>query len=265
MNLRSQQQNASPIPAKLSPQTTASYLESKIRQVNQVLVIEAEELVREMLVNVVVAQGHGVITASDGCAALTLLKSLKLSQGNFPFDLIILAWTLPKIDGIELCRWLRHQGNCVPILVLISKESEADPISVIEAGANDYLPKPFSAQELITRCRVLWHCYNLSRLPESKVLHFKEVNLYAQEHRVVIRGKQVNISPKEFRLLELFMTHPGLVWSRQQLFEQVWGPNFAGRTKTLDVHISWLRQKLELNPGRPQYIKTVPKVGYRFG
>lgn len=265
MILTSQENNALPVPTKLYPEITPNALSPKITQVNQVLVVEAENLIREKLVKDLTTEGYEVITASDGHAASTLLQSLKLSQEKFPFDLIVLAWMLPKVDGLELCRWLRHQGNLVPVLVLSVNGSEADRISVLEAGADDCLPKPFITQELIARCRALLRRHHLDRLPEPMVLQFEEVSLYPQEHRVVVRGKQVNLSLKEFRLLELFMSQPGRAWSRQQLFEQVWGPNFTGGTKTLDVHIRWLREKLELRPGRPKYIITVPRIGYRFG
>lgn len=234
-------------------------------QVNQVFVVEAEEAIRETLVKAIIAEGYGVITASDGHAASTLLQSLELSQEKFPFDLIILALMLPKADELQLCRWLRHQGNLVPILVLTAKGSEADRISVLEAGADDYLSKPFSTQELIAHCRALLRRYHLCRLPEPMVLQFEELSLYPQEHRVLVRGKQVHLSLKEFRLLELFMSSPGRVWSRQQLFEQLWEPDFTGISKNVDVHIRHLREKLELRPRRPKYITTVPRVGYRFG
>lgn len=231
----------------------------------QVFVVEAEDPIRETLVKAMIAEGHGVIAASDGRAAATLLQSLELNQSKFPFNLIILAWMLPKVDGLELCRWLRHQGNFVPILVLSAKGSEANRISVLEAGADDYLPKPFGRQELIVHCQALLRRHHLDRLPKPMVLQFEELSLYPQEHRVLVRGKEVYLPPKEFRLLELFMSSPGRVWSRQQLFEQVWGADFAGIPKNVDVRIRWLRQKLELSPGQPKYIVTVPRVGYRFG
>jgi len=245
--------------------TTAISLLPKIRQMNQVFVVEAEDQIWETLVKALKTEGYGVITASDRCGALTLLQSLELNEEKSPFDLIILDWMLPKVDELELWHWLRHQGSFIPILVLIAKESEADLISALEAGADDYLSKPFSTQDLIARCRTLLHRRHFARLPEPAVLQFEEVSLYPQQHRVLVRGKEVGLSPKEFRLLELFISYPGRAWPRQQLFKQVWGPAFAGGTKTLDVHIRKLREKLELRPEQPEYITTVPRVGYRFG
>ncbi len=212
-----------------------------------------------------IAEGHGVVSASNGHTASTLLQSLDLSKEKLLFDLIILSWMLPKVDGQELCRWLSHQASFGPILVLSTKESEVDQISVLEAGADDYLLKPFDTQELIACCRALLRRPHLGRLPEPIVLQFEELSLYPQEHRVLVRGKEVYLSPKEFGLLKLLMNHPGRVWSRQELFEQLWEPNFAGIPKNVDVHIRRLRQKLELRPGQPKYLTTVPKIGYRLG
>lgn len=250
----------------MSPDTITSPTLPKIRQVKQVLIVEVEDAIREMLVKVMIAEGHEVISASNNYAALTLLQSLDKNNEKFPFDLIILAWTTHKTDDLELCRWLRGQGNLVPMLVLGTNNSETDCIYALEAGADGYLPKPFSTQDLVTRCRTLFrsNCFE-NRLPKRIVLQFEDLSLYPQEHRVIVRGKEVFLTPKEFRLLELLMSHPGQIWSRQQLFEQIWGLDFTGIAKNLDVHIRRLREKLELRPGRPRYIITVKKLGYRFG
>jgi len=232
---------------------------------NQVFVVEAEDPIRETLVKAMTVEGHGVVTASDGYTASTLLQSIDLNQEKFPFDLVILSWTLPKANGQQLCHQLRHQGNLVPILVLSAKANDAERISLLEAGVDNFLLKPFNTQELIALCRVLLRRHHFSPSPKPTVLQFDELSLYLQEHRLLVRGNEVYLSPKEFRLLELFMNHPGRIWSRQQLFEQLWGPDFAGISKNLDVQIRHLREKLELRPARPKYITTVPRIGYRFG
>jgi two-component system phosphate regulon response regulator PhoB len=172
---------------------------------------------------------------------------------------------LPQINGLDICRFLRHQGNPVPILILSAKGSETDRVLGLEVGADDYLTKPFSMRELIARCRALLRRQRLGSLPQVPILQFKDVSLYPQECRVKVRGEEANLSPKEFRLLELFMTYPRRVWSREQLLDQVWGTDFVGDSKTVDVHIRWLREKLEKDPSHPEYLVTVRGFGYRFG
>lgn len=246
-------------------QIMASPLKPTNKLVKQVFVLEAENSIRETLDIALKAEGYAVITASDSCAALTLLKNLDLNQGNFFFDLIICDCMSYEVDKLEICRWLRDQGNFVPILILSAIDSEADRIRALEAGADDFLLKPFSTQEFVVRCRALLRRHYLNCLPNPKVLQFEDVLVYPQEHRVLVRGKEAYLSPKLFRLLELFISNPRRVWSRQELFDQVWGSNLALDTKTLEVHIRWLREKIELRPNRPKYIITVPRIGYRFG
>ena len=238
---------------------------AEIGQMSRVLVVEDEDLIREMLVLALKGEGYAIVTATDGRTALTLLQSAEPSLGEFPFDLVVLDLMLPQINGLDICRLLRHQGNPVPILILSAKGSETDRVLGLEVGADDYLTKPFSMRELIARCRALLRRQRIGSLPQATVLQFKEVTLYPQECRVLVRGQEVNLSPKEFRLLELFMNYPRRVWSREQLLDQVWGADFVGDSKTVDVHIRWLREKLEQEPSHPEYIVTVRGFGYRFG
>ncbi|MBW4572793.1 MAG: response regulator transcription factor [Tolypothrix carrinoi HA7290-LM1] len=238
---------------------------TEIANTSRILVVEDEELIREMLVVALEEEGYGVVTASDGRTAIEYLKNFEPNSGEVVFDLVILDLMLPQINGLDICRLLRHQGNPVPILMLSAKGSETDRVLGLEVGADDYLTKPFSMRELVARCRALLRRQRLSTLPVVPVLHYKEVTLNPQECRVMVRGQEVNLSPKEFRLLELFMSYARRVWSREQLLDQVWGPDFVGDSKTVDVHIRWLREKLELDPSRPEYIVTVRGFGYRFG
>jgi two-component system phosphate regulon response regulator PhoB len=150
-------------------------------------------------------------------------------------------------------------------LILSAKSSETDRVLGLEVGADDYLTKPFSMRELVARSRALLRRQRFSCLPQTPVLQMRDVMLNPQECRVTVRGEEVNLSPKEFRLLELFMSYPRRVWSRDQLIDQVWGPDFLGDTKTVDVHIRWLREKLEKDPSQPEYLITVRGFGYRFG
>ncbi len=236
-----------------------------IGQRSRVLIVEDEELIREMLVLALEEEGYGVVTASDGRSAVEYLKSFEPASGELPFDLVILDLMLPQINGLDICRLLRFQGNPVPILMLSAKGSETDRVLGLEVGADDYLTKPFSLRELVARCRALLRRQRLSCLPQLPVLQYKDVTLYPQECRVLVRGQEVGLSPKEFRLLELFMSYARRVWSREQLLDQVWGPDFVGDSKTVDVHIRWLREKLEQDPSRPEYLVTVRGFGYRFG
>lgn len=238
---------------------------SDIGQTSRILVVEDEELIQEMLVVALEEEGYGVITAPDGRSAVEYLKSFEPNSAELPFDLIILDLMLPQINGLDICRLLRHQGNPVPILMLSAKGSETDRVLGLEVGADDYLTKPFSMRELVARCRALLRRHRISTLPQLPVLKYKDVTLNPQECRVLVRGQEVNLSPKEFRLLELFMSYARRVWSREQLLDQVWGPDFVGDSKTVDVHIRWLREKLEQDPSHPEYIVTVRGFGYRFG
>jgi len=232
---------------------------------SRVLVVEDEELIREMLVLALEGEGYEVETATDGRLAVEQLQSYDANNNETVFDLVILDLMLPQINGLDICRLVRHQGNPVPILMLSAKGSETDRVLGLEVGADDYLSKPFSMRELVARCRALLRRQRLITTTEPPVLNYKEITLYPQECRVLVRGEEVNLSPKEFRLLELFMSYTRRVWSREQLLDQVWGPDFVGDSKTVDVHIRWLREKLEQEPSRPEYIVTVRGFGYRFG
>ncbi len=236
-----------------------------IGQRSRILLVEDEELIREMIVLALEEEGYGVVTAADGRSAVEQLKNFEANLGESTFDLVILDLMLPQINGLDVCRLLRYQGNPVPILMLSAKGSETDRVLGLEVGADDYLTKPFSMRELVARCRALLRRQRLSSLPQLPALNYKEITLYPQECRVLVRGQEVSLSPKEFRLLELFMSYARRVWSREQLLDQVWGPDFVGDSKTVDVHIRWLREKLEQDPSRPEYIVTVRGFGYRFG
>jgi len=231
----------------------------------RILVVEDEDLIREMLVLSLQEEGYKVSTATDGRTASNLLQAAEPNSPEFPYDLIVLDLMLPQINGLDICRWLRYQGNIIPVLILSAKASETDRVLGLEVGADDYITKPFSMPEFIARCRALLRRQRFSTLPQTPVLHYQEITLFPEECRVTVRGEEINLSPKEFRLLELFISSPRRVWSREQLIEQIWGPDFLGDTKTVDVHIRWLREKLEPDPSQPAYIVTIRGFGYRFG
>ncbi|NEO86654.1 MAG: response regulator transcription factor [Spirulina sp. SIO3F2] len=248
----------------LSLDTPKSFSMSELTTTPRVLVVEDETLIREMVCLALQEQGHDVVVAIDGRAAFELLDEAS-KPGGKAFDLIILDIMLPHLNGLDLCRLLRHNGNTIPILILSAKASETDRVLGLEVGADDYLTKPFSMRELIARCRALLRRQNFTAALPSSMLQVGEVALFVDECRVTVRGEEVSLSPKEFRLLELFMNAPRRVWSREQLIEQVWGMDFIGDTKTVDVHIRWLREKLEADPSKPEYLITVRGFGYRFG
>lgn len=245
-----------------TPQTPA---ESKLTQRNRILLIEDEDLIRDMIVVALEEEGYEVGTADSGRKALSILQSPDHNRHSVAPDLIILDLMLPEVNGLDICRLLRHQGDITPILVVSAKSSETDRVLGLEVGADDYLTKPFSMRELIARCRALLRRQKYSSSASNSVQKYRDISLFSQECRVTVRGTDVNLSPKEFRLLELFMSYPRRVWSREQLIEQVWGLDFMGDTKTVDVHIRWLREKLEQEPSQPEYLITVRGFGYRFG
>lgn len=249
-------------------------------KLGRVLVVEDEGLISETIGLALVDEGYDVVRAEDGRAALDLIHQLKESESNGSFgmgvslpqlcsrslDLIILDLMLPYINGLDLCRLIRREGITVPILMLSAKGSETDRVVGLEVGADDYLTKPFGIRELIARCRALLRRHHQFQVqPEQPSIKYQDIALYPQECRITVRGETVNFSPKEFKILELFMSYPRRVWSREQLLERIWGPDFIGDSKTVDVHIRWLREKLEVDPSSPTYLVTVRGFGYRFG
>lgn len=237
----------------------------KLAQGNHVLVVEDEDLIRDMLVLALEEEGYQVTATEDGQTALNYLSGSESPIAEFNFDLILLDIMLPKVNGLDLCRLLRHKGNPVPILILSAKGSETDRVLGLEVGADDYVTKPFSMRELIARCRSLLRRQRLNGTSSAQFLQFGDITLCPQQCRVTVRGEEVNLSPKEFRLLEVFLSYPRRVWSRDQLLDHVWGYDFVGDSKTVDVHIRWLREKLEKDPSHPEYIITVRGFGYRLG
>jgi two-component system, OmpR family, phosphate regulon response regulator PhoB len=231
----------------------------------KILIVEDEALIRETIELALQEEGFEVRSMGDGRMALDLLQAHG-TRSPLDFSLIILDLMLPNVNGLDICRLLRRQNNLVPILMLSAKGTETDRVVGLEVGADDYLTKPFGMRELIARCRALLRRQQqFQEQPDSPHLSFGPIALYPQECRVTIDGSEINLSPKEFKLLELFMSHPKRVWSREQLLEKVWDHDFIGDSKTVDVHIRWLREKLERDPSQPQYLVTIRGFGYRFG
>jgi two-component system, OmpR family, phosphate regulon response regulator PhoB len=253
------------MPLTITPEAARFQQDVKL---GRVLIVEDEELIRETIALALSEEGYEVLVAEDGRKGLEIASQTGESgqAGIKDLDLIILDLMLPYVNGLDLCRLVRHEGSSVPILMLSAKGTETDRVVGLEVGADDYLTKPFGMRELVARCRALLRRHHRTQLQvQEPTLRFHEIVLYPQECRVTIRGEEVNLSPKEFRILELFMANPRRVWSREQLIERIWGPDFMGDSKTVDVHMRWLREKLELDPSRPEYLLTVRGFGYRFG
>jgi two-component system, OmpR family, phosphate regulon response regulator PhoB len=230
----------------------------------KILVVEDEALIRETIELALSEEGFDVTTVADGRSAIELFQS-DLGQAQQDFALVILDLMLPNLNGLDICRLLRRQNNPIPILMVSAKGSETDRVVGLEVGADDYLTKPFGQRELIARCRALLRRQQQFQPAEGTKLSFGQIALYPQECRVTVGGEEINLSPKEFKLLELFITHPKRVWSREQLLEKIWGHDFIGDSKTVDVHIRWLREKLEKDPSHPENLVTIRGFGYRFG
>jgi len=229
---------------------------------SSLLVVEDDDTIRETIRDALILEGFEVTACGNGRDALQSLQ--RASGNNDPFALVVLDLMLPGLGGLDICRQLRKAGDATPILVVSARDTEADRVLGLEVGADDYLIKPFGMRELVARCRALLRRSSSGATPSKQVVH-ANLCLYPEECRVTRDGLDVNLSPKEYRLLELFMQHPRRVWSRDKLLEQVWGHDYFGDSKTVDVHIRWLREKLELNPSAPEHLVTVRGFGYRFG
>jgi two-component system phosphate regulon response regulator PhoB len=235
----------------------------------RLLVVEDDETIRETVQEALELEGFSVTACANGRDALNTLQRRDRPQPGRDdpdegFALVVLDLMLPGLGGLDVCRALRAASNFTPILVVSARDSETDRVLGLEVGADDYLVKPFGMRELVARCRALLR-RSTSQGAAEKVLEHANIKLYQEECRVTRDGLPVNLSPKEYRLLELFMQHPRRVWSRDKLLEHVWGVDYFGDSKTVDVHIRWLREKIEEEPSAPCHLLTVRGFGYRFG
>jgi two-component system phosphate regulon response regulator PhoB len=224
------------------------------------LIVEDDDTIRDTIREALFIEGFEVAACADGQEAMDLIQQRK----HDPYALIVLDLMLPGLSGLDLCRRMRATGDQTPILVVSARDHEMDRVLGLEVGADDYLVKPFGMRELVARARALMR-RSSTQASRGQVLSHGTLRLYPEECRVTRDGQEVNLSPKEYRLLELFMQHPKRVWSRDKLLEQIWGHDYFGDSKTVDVHIRWLREKLEENPSEPAFLQTVRGFGYRFG
>ncbi|MBI4317686.1 MAG: response regulator transcription factor [Chloroflexi bacterium] len=229
----------------------------------KILVVDDEATLVETIKYRLRREGFEVCVALDG------LQALEVARREKP-DVVLLDIMLPKMDGFEVCRTLR-KVTAVPILMLTARDDEVDKVVGLELGADDYVTKPFSMRELMARVRAMLRRAQMSReeatdaaadVPPPIVAGGLVIDL--ARHRVVQRGKEVTLKPKEFDLLTFLVKYRGQVFSRDVLLQRVWGYEFAGDTRTVDVHVRSLREKIEVDPGEPLHLETVRGVGYRF-
>lgn len=224
----------------------------------RVLVVEDEESFSEAIAFMLGKEGFSVTIAETGTSALEIFEK----QGA---DLILLDLMLPGMSGTEVCRTIRQKSN-VPIIMVTAKADEVDKIVGLEIGADDYVTKPFSSRELVARIRAVLrrHVDVFEETVDTGVLTVGPVSMDIERHIVTVRGEKIALPLKEFDLLELLMRNSGRVLTRGQIIDRIWGSNYVGDTKTLDVHIKRLRSKVEADPAEPVHLLTVRGLGYKF-
>jgi two-component system response regulator RegX3 len=225
--------------------------------VPRILIVEDEESLADSVRYNLEREGYTATIAGDGRTALERFRA-------DPPALVILDLMLPELSGLDVCRAIRAESD-VPIIIVTAKDAEADKVSGLELGADDYVTKPFSVRELISRVRA-----NLRRSKVRAVAVTDDrlagggVEMDVLRHEVRVQGEPVGFPPKEFELLEAFLRRTGRLLTREFLIDEVWGPDYVGDTKTLDVHVKRLRRKIEADPHRPGHLLTVRGLGYKF-
>ena len=222
----------------------------------RVLVVEDERNLREPLVYLLQKEGYDVIEAEDGNAAIENFQTLGA-------DLILLDLMLPGLSGNEVCRAIRAESQ-VPIIMVTAKDTEIDKVVGLEIGADDYVTKPYSTRELLARMKAVLRRGSEPVAQESGVLKAGPVVMDIERHMVTVNDEKIQMPLKEFELLELLMENVNRVLTRGQIIDRVWGSNYFGDTKTLDVHVKRIRSKIEDDPSRPRHLLTVRGLGYKF-
>jgi two-component system response regulator RegX3 len=222
----------------------------------KILVVEDEAGMREPLVYLLRSEGYEVIEAEDGEEAVTLFQK----EGA---DLVLLDLMIPKLNGKDVCKALRVTSD-VPVIMLTAKDTEIDKVIGFEIGADDYVTKPYSKNELLARMKAVLRRNGGPRAAENGILEAGPIRMDIERHTVFFNGEKVAMPLKEFELLELLLENRNRVLTRGQIIDRVWGANYFGDTKTLDVHIKRLRTKIEEDPARPVHLLTVRGLGYKY-
>ena len=221
----------------------------------RILIVDDDPQIRRVLRTALVSQGYEVVTASNGEEALERVREEKV-------DLIVLDMNMPKMTGLETCRIVRSTSD-VAIVMLTVRDTETDKVEALDAGADDYITKPFSSPELFARIRAA-----LRRLPQTssdlQTVKFDNVEINFTTRRVIVGEREVRLTPKEFDLLQYMVAHPNIPIAHTKLLQSVWGPDYGDEVEYLRVFINQLRKKIEKNPSSPKYLLTEPWVGYRL-
>jgi DNA-binding response OmpR family regulator len=237
--------------------TLTGAIEHPDHMARTILVVDDEATLRETLVEALELEGFRAIPAADGREALARFRA------DRP-DLVLLDLMLPELSGVEVCRILRAESG-VPIIMLTAKDGEVDKVVGLELGADDYVTKPFSLRELTARIRAIFRrAEQAAAVQAQPVVDVGRVQVDLAGHRVLRDGERVPMKPKAFELLAFLVRNPGQVFTRDQLLEKVWGYDYAGESRTVDVHVHWLRAEIEEDPAAPELLQTVRGVGYVF-
>lgn len=223
----------------------------------RILIVEDEDALADAMRYALGRDGYEVSVLTEGNRAVDYVRAWRP-------DLILLDLMLPGLSGLDICRAVRR-GSDVPIIIVTAKDAETDRVTGLELGADDYVTKSFSMPELLARVRaVLRRTATRDAAPDPAMIEAGPVRLDTDRHEVLVRGRAVDLPPKEFALLECFVRSPGRLLTRDWLIQQVWGEDYYGDTRTLDVHVKRLRAKLERNPKDPEHLRTVRGLGYKF-
>lgn len=224
-----------------------------------IAIVEDEQNIVELVKYNLDREGYRTISANNG------KKGLDLIRQELP-DLVILDLMMPEMDGITVCKQLRAdaQTKSIPIIILTAKSEEADRVLGLEMGADDYVTKPFSPRELVARVRAVLRRSGSLDEDEPEIIEIGEIKMDLRQHLVKVRNEEVELTPKEFDFLKLLLLNPGRAFTREFLLEHLWGYEYFGDTRTVDVHVRRLRQKIETDAADPIYLETVRGVGYRF-